>query len=351
MALPTEAQALRAIRKQLAQWFALPAGDLDVRHAVRLGDHQADLVVRVRGVTFVVEYKGPSDAAVVGRAIDQARAYAKRSRRSAVPLVAVAYMGDAGRDLCEKAGIGWLDLSGNAHIEAPGVLIHIEGKPNRFKRSGRPSTVFAPKSSRIVRHLLIHPDEPMTQRDLARATGVGEGFTSRIVRRLEEDGHLTRDASGAVRAAKPDLLLDAWAAAYDFSKHDVRKGHVAARSGEELLHRAVESLAKAKLSHAATGLGAAWQMTHFAAFRLVTIFLTKPPSSAALAKLGWREEPRGANLWLVVPRDAGVFQGAAEHDGVRCVHPVQAYLDLQGQPERATDAAKELRARLLRWGR
>jgi hypothetical protein len=36
-------------------------------------------------------------------------------------------------------------------------------------------------------------------------------------------------------------------------------------------------------------------------------------------------------------------------DGVPCVHPLQAYLDLKAQPERAQEAAAELRGRHLNW--
>jgi len=31
------------------------------------------------------------------------------------------------------------------------------------------------------------------------------------------------------------------------------------------------------------------------------------------------------------------------------VHPVQAYLDLKDQPERAKEAAEQLRSELLKW--
>jgi hypothetical protein len=51
--------------------------------------------------------------------------------------------------------------------------------------------------------------------------------------------------------------------------------------------------------------------------------------SALMGKLGFREDPRGANLWLVVANDAGVFQEARLSTTMRCVHPVQAYLDLR----------------------
>jgi hypothetical protein len=97
----------------------------------------------------------------------------------------------------------------------------------------------------------------------------------------------------------------------------------------------------------ATGLSSAWQLSRFASFRIATFFVGEPLSDELRARLGFREEPRGANLWLVVPNDAGVFQGADDQGGVRCVHPVQAYVDLKSHPERAAEAAERLRTDLL----
>ncbi len=54
-------------------------------------------------------------------------------------------------------------------------------------------------------------------------------------------------------------------------------------------------------------------------------------------------------MWIVTPNDAGVFYAAKDVNGVRCVRPVQAYLDLAGQPERAKEAAAELRSHHLGW--
>lgn len=58
---------------------------------------------------------------------------------------------------------------------------------------------------------------------------------------------------------------------------------------------------------------------------------------------------RGANVWLVVPKDVGVFHGQRKVEDIQCVHPVQVYLDLKGHPERATEAADELLRRELNW--
>lgn len=48
------------------------------------------------------------------------------------------------------------------------------------------------------------------------------------------------------------------------------------------------------------------------------------------------------------PSDEGVFQGARKTDGIRCVHPVQVYMDLKWLPERAEKAAQHLREAILK---
>ena len=170
-------------------------------------------------------------------------------------------------------------------------------------------------------------------------------------RKLKADGLLARDDHGTLHVPNPDLLLDAWAEAYDFERHDILRGHVAARSGEALVHDLARGLREAGLEFAATGLAAAWLATHFAGFRTTSIYLAAAPSAAVLDSLGFRDDPRGANVWLVVPRDEGVFHGATDYDGLRCVHPVQTWLDLRAHPERAAEAADHLRRQLLTWGR
>lgn len=341
LAKNAEPQAERLLKGWLGEQAQLERG--------RKASDEADFVVRVGRTALIVNVKASSSTGAVTAAIDRLQAIAGRFGKGAVPIVAVPFMGDVGRKLCERKGVSWFDLSGNARIVAPGLRIHVEGKPNKFKRPGRPSTVFARRSSRIVRQLLIEADRSVSQRELSRITGLDEGFTSRVVRKLEDDALVVRDGSGAVRARDPDLLLDAWSAAYDFEKHLIIRGHITTRSAEDGQKRLIAALKKKKLRCAVTGLGAAWLLTKFAGFRLMTVFVDDVPEEPLLQTIGFRREERGANAWLVVPNDDGVFEGMADQDGMPCVHPVQAYVDLKAQPERAAEAAAELRKQLLSW--
>jgi len=309
----------------------------------------ADAVIEAAGTTFIIEYKSSGSTAPIAAAIEQVRKHAAGAELHAVPLVVVPFMGPVGRRRCEDAEVAWLDLSGNARIVAPGIRVLVEGRPNRFKSRGRPSSAFAPKSSRISRWLLMNAGRPMKQREIAQAMNMDEGFTSRIVSRLEAGGFVQRGQDGEILLRDPDLLLDAWREAYDFSMHQVIPGHMAARSGEETLRLLANGLQGQKVRYASTGLAAAWQLTNFSGFRLTTMYVAEHPASEVLESLGFREEERGANVWLVIPKDEGVFQGVDERDGIVCVHPVQAYLDLKDQPERAKEAAEHLRAELLKW--
>lgn len=345
-ARPDEKRLMSRVSTALANLLAVPETEVAVQPR---GGSGGILVVSAAGHTFVVAVVGSASAGLVADRADRVARAAKGFRKQVIPLVAVSTMGESGMQACERAGVSWFDFNGNARIIAPGIRVIVEGRPNQFRRRGRPASTFAPKSSRVARWLLMHSADAHTQREIAHATDVSEGFVSRIVARLLENRYVVRQDDGALRVNDPRLLLDAWHEQYDFRKHTIIQGHIAARSGDAVARFVSDTLRGEALEHAATGLAAAWQLTRFAAFRIATFFIDTEPSEALRDKLGLREEARGANTWLVVPNDAGVFQGASDRDGIMCVHPVQAYLDLKGHPERAAEAAARIRSEILGW--
>jgi hypothetical protein len=345
MEIPSERQAMKQAAERLAKLLNIDQGEVRLR-----GGGDADgLLIEAGPFTFAVDWKSSGTAATVAASIEQVRHRTDQMCRNVVPLVVVPFMGESGRERCANADVAWIDLSGNARIFAPGLRILVEGKPNRYKRRGRPSTAFAPKSSRIARWLLMHPTQFLTQREIGKATHTDEGYTSKIVGKLEDDGLIVRNASGAIKPRDPDLLLDAWREAYDFSKHRIIRGHVPARAGNALLRQLADALAQASVDYAATGLAVAWLLDRFAGFRTVTLYLPDTPDPDLQSALAFREDARGANVWLVIPNDEGVFHGVVLREEIRCVHPVQAYLDLHAHPERAEEAAQKLRAEHLNW--
>ena len=164
------------VPKRLAELLAVPANRVRVKLEPSIpGDrsNRADLLVSVSGFKFAVQWKASGGAAAVAMAVRAVRRFVEKSREKLIPLVAAPFIGEVGQRLCAEAGVGWLDLSGNAHLVAPGLRVNIEGKPNQFKRAGRPRSLFAPKSSRIARWLLIEPERAFSQRELAKVGGLG----------------------------------------------------------------------------------------------------------------------------------------------------------------------------------
>ncbi len=308
-----------------------------------------DFTVRLGDRTLLIEARGQARAADVAAAAAAAKRRSAEGGAQAVPVVVVPYMGPVGAQICKDLGVGFIDLSGNANVVAPPLVLRISGRPNLFLKRGRPSSVFAPAGSRIAHLMLLDPARWWKQHEIATAVDLGPGYVSRVCKRLESDGLIERNEHRALRARDPALLFHAWRERYEFMSHDITMGHLPSRSGEELAGKLSLAFSRNRVDHAFTGLAAAWRLAPFAAFRLVTVYIRDAVSESVLAPLGWRDDEDGANLWLVRPRDPGVFQGAGEVDGLRCVSAVQTYLDLADLPERATEAAEHLKERRLPW--
>lgn len=338
-----EALAGKIIPQLLSSWLNEP---VEAEHQVGADSGHVALVVQGQGLTLLVEVKGADRIPL----LEAARRTLDRHAPAlaGVPVLAVPFMGPKAREYARSVGLSWMDLSGNADIRGPGVRILVEGKPNRFASPGRPATTFSDKAARVSRVMLAEPKRWWQQADLAEAARISTGYVSKVVARLTEVELLDHGPKGGLRPKSPGLLLDAWAQVYDFRRHEIARFHAVGRKGPVIAESLASRLAAVPgLDWAATGLAAAWALTHFGDHRLVTFFVSQPLLDPE--ELGLRPVEEGENVWIVLPRDEGVFYAGSEVSGLRCVHPVQVYLDLLGHPERAREAADHLRAHGLGW--
>lgn len=335
-----ERRAARELPTILAALARAPADAIRISRTSRA----ADFVIDLPGRRLVAEAKASARTGDVAQAARRAREAA--AEVGGLPVVVVPYMGAAGRGVAEREGVGYVDLSGNANLVDDDWYVRVEGRPNRFPSPGRPSSPFAPVGARVSRALLNEPERWWRQVELADATGLDDGRVSRLVGRLA-DLELVEINEAKLRPADPALLLDAWAEAYEFRKHEIVAGHVSG-AGISLARQLGETLGERR--YAFTGLPAAWLLDGFAQFRLVSVYVDADPHQLAAA-VGLRQEPRGANVQLIAPNDPGVFYGSRNVDGLVSAAPVQVYLDLLALPERAQEAAGHLRDEVLRLGR
>ena len=305
-------------------------GPLDSHFAVRLGRTK-----------LAIAWTSSGSPAAVRRALPGLEASKRAAARQSCVL-AVPWMSPGGQAECERAGQDWLDLAGNARLRTPGLVVRVEGRSPAPLPRGRPRSALARKSSRLARLLLESGRPGMTQRELSQKSGLNEGFTSRVVRRLADSALVARSASGEITVPDEWKLAESWREARRPLSLVRLQGHVDARTGTELLRKLSESLAMHQHRHAATGLAAAWQHTRFAGFRLVTVYVDPAPTASWLADIGFVEESAGSNVWLMVPDDDSIWSAVSGVHGVPCVSPLQAWLDLKDMPERSDEAAQSL---------
>ncbi len=346
----SEENAINTAADLLCTWLACKPSQIN--NELELSDDQlqgytVDATIHIKDLVFIIEYKNSGDINSVKNGLRQLNNVTS-NKKSIIKTLVVPYMYELGRNYCNEANISWLDLSGNANITGPGIRIIIENQPNLFKRPGRTSNVFAPKASRVARFLLYNHPETFSQREISQKTGLGEGYVSKIVKSLENLDLIARDKKGHVAIQDPVELLDAWLEKYSFVKHNSIRGYIPARSGESLMQQINNSLSNKGFDFVVSGMGAAWLYTHFASFRTITVYINESINNILLSSIDFSISDVGFNTIIASPNDQSIFWGRDEIEDIQCVHPIQAFLDLKGQPERAQEAMSELKNYLLR---
>ena len=139
-----------------------------------------------------------------------------------------------------------------------------------------------------------------------------------------------------------DRLLDAWVRADDFKNRVERVEYsVLASDPMEIVKSVWDTLEGGPFAF--TQWVGAWLRKPYTTPPVVSVYV--PADVVLRFELGRRVEG-GGNLWLLVPKDGGVFQGQRDVGGIPLVSDPQIYLDLVGSGLRGPEAADALRE----WG-
>ena len=136
-----------------------------------------------------------------------------RGRTSQVPILLVApYISARGRELLTENDINYLDHTGNVRItlEYPGLFVVTEGAqvdPAPVARGSRGLRGLRGAKVGAVVRALIDCRPPYTGTQIAKASAVNEGYVSRILDTLIDEGLITRARSGPVLDADWAALL------------------------------------------------------------------------------------------------------------------------------------------------
>jgi len=339
-----EAIAERQVPELLSAWLGVPVHK--VPGESKTADQAVELLLEANGLTILAEVKSRDTPSVIDQAQREMQLRSKNVDAD-LWLLVVPYMGKKAREYARKQHLSWIDLSGNANIQAPGIRVLISGEANKFAVRGRPTSLFSPKATRLTRVLLVAQQREWRQAELVKETGLSAGFVSKLTKRMLEAGLLRETDGQKVKVGSYSLLLDSWRHEAKFSNHHIERYHASGRTGPKILYQVARRLSEIETRWACTGLSTAWLATQYADFRLSSFFVEHLPNDPS--KFGLRPVERGENVWLVIPNDLGVFYGCTDFRGIKSVHPVQAYIDLEGHPERSEEAAEQLRSEVVEW--
>ncbi len=244
--------------------------------------------------------------------------------RAAAVLVVTRFASELTRDRLRKAGLSYMDLTGNAWISLarPGLLIATEGAakdPSPTRRGTR--SLKGAKAARLVR-ALSDWRPPVGIRDLAKRAGTDPGYASRVTRLLEDEDLVQRDASGQIRTVDWQGLLRRWSRDYDVARTNRAVPLLAPRGVPAFLDR----LRQYDEPYAVTGSLAVPAAASVAPGRLASCYVRVPERAGE--RLDLRPVEAGANVLLLEPFDAIVFDRTREESGLTVVAMSQCVVDL-----------------------
>ena len=333
---PFEAEALRILREIPGLTvIAEPGG----------ADRGVDAILGFAGGTarVAVEIKKRANVATAWQLVHEAEA------RPGTPLLLIAdETTTEAREILEQHGIAVIDGLGNAHIELPGLLFHLEGRGRGHQP--RPARLTG-KAGLIAQILLLHPDRAWQVQDLAKEAHLSLGLAHRVLARLQEEGVVVAEGTGRHRVRRvtnPTALLDLWAEE-NVERPRRTLAHLLAQTPQQLMKELGTNLGRAGINYALTGAGAA---------SLVAPFITAVPvaevwvaATAAPEELydGAQADPvtDGENVVFLQAKDDTPLTFREKKKGLWLANRFRLYADLRRDPRRGREQAENLRREVI----
>jgi hypothetical protein len=308
-------------------------------------DHGVDAVLEFAGsrARVAVQVKTRANAAAAWHIIHQREAHPGNP----VLLVAGETTAEA-RTILAEHGIGVVDGLGNAHVELPGLLVHLEGR--RPPRQARPARLTG-KAGVVAQALLLHRERSWQVHYLAQEAGVSLGLTHRVLTRLGAEGVVAMEGTGprrVRRVTQPAALLDLWAE--ENTERPTRTlAYLLAQSPRRLITTVGRNLDQSGHDYAITGAAAASLVAPFAtAVPVAEVWMPAALAPEQLCELAGADPvSEGPNVIFLQAKDDTPLAFRERADEVWVANRFRLYADLRRDPRRGREQAEHLRQELI----
>jgi hypothetical protein len=337
-----EAEALRILRE-------VPGLTVDAERGTATDGPDAVLRFAGNRAPMSVEVKRQVNAANAWQLVQRTEANVNLSL-----LVIAGETTAEARATLEDHGIGVIDGLGNAHIELPGLLLHLEGR-QRPKRSGvvSPPTRLQGKAGVVAQALLLNPKRTWQVREVAKEAAVSDALAHRVLTRLEHEGIVAVEGTGPSRIRRvtnATALLDLWAE--ETADRPTRTlAYALAQTPPQLIRELGGSLARSGIDHALTGAAAGSVIAPFiTALPVVEIWVKATAAPEDLyAAAGADPVTDGQNVVFLQGKDDSPLAFCERVHDLWLANRFRLYVDLRRDPRRGGEQANHLRREVIQF--
>ncbi len=313
--------------------FEKEPGHPDFRGSIRFRDQEFDIAGEV---------VSQNSSAIFKDKLGRLKAFASHENEI-VPVVVAQYLSEGKREACKKAGINYIDLSGNVLLSFENLYIERVGFPNRFPEERRGRNPFSDKASLILRLLLSHKKRLWGIRELAGELDLDPGFVSRMARELENRNYAAR-VNSKLRIRNAKSILEDWVREYNYKKNRESRFFCLAKRPEEIIAKLSGAEIPSDIPYALGLQAGSSLISPYAVFDSVHIYVRDQQAINYFKKQLELEEARqGENVVLMLPYyKHSAFYGRQKAKNLWVVSDLQLYLDLYNYPIRGLEQAEHL---------
>ena len=255
-------------------------------------------------------------------------------------VITAPYISEASARICEKAGVGYCDFSGNCLIQTDFIYISSKGNPNLYPSDNHAKTIFkssAKTTSLILRVLMKDVSKTWKIKELAETVGCSIGMVFRVKTYLCEQSWATMDSAG-LHITDAEALMREWSRAYE-TPDSINCYTLDSISLFE--EKCFKAFKEHSIRLCLSGFSGGVRYTPVVRSTKAHVWVAREDLSDFLTLTGCKRVDSGANVTVYIADSEEVFADRRVINKSSVASPVQVFLDcmqLKGRGEETAEA-------------